>query len=196
MGKIIFENLPSTNTPINANNLNAIQNNILDSLGLNTNTYDSEKTYNTNDITIYDNALYKCNADNTTGEWDNSKWNFISLIDKISNDIYYKTGDTYTISGQVYVGGALTSSSKNVAFSIFLPKSLDNISSVEISGVNVAVRITSGSYWVNGDISNSNVSVAAFDKNIVTISITNNTASGTNNTPCNIYIRSLNLTFN
>lgn len=196
MGKIIFENLPSTNTPINADNLNGIQDNILDSLGLNTNTYDSEKTYNTNDITVYDNALYKCNADNTTGEWDNSKWNFISLIDKISNDIYYKTGDTYTIPGQLYVSGALFGSSKNVAFSIFLPKSLDNISSVEISGVNVAVRITSGGYWVNGDISNSNVSVAAFDKNIVTISITNNTASGTNNTPCNVYIRRLTLTFN
>lgn len=196
MGKIIFENLPSTSTPINADNLNGIQDNILDSLGLNTNTYNSEKTYNTNDITIYDNALYKCNADNTTGEWDNSKWDFISLIDKMSNDMYYKTGDIYTISGQVYVGGALTSSSKSVLFTIFLPKRLDNISSVEISGVNVAVRLASGGYWANGDIADANVTVASFTNNYVTITIESSTASGTNNTPCNVYIRSLNLTFN
>lgn len=196
MGKIIFENLPSTSTPINADNLNGIQDNILDSLGLNTNTYNSEKTYNTNDITIYDNALYKCNADNTTGEWDNSKWDFISLIDKMSNDMYYKTGDIYTISGQVYLGGALTSSSKSVLFTIFLPKRLDNINSISVSGLNMAVRLTSGGYWANGDIADANVTVASFTNNYVTITIESSTASGTNNTPCNVYIRRLTLTFN
>lgn len=128
------------------------------------------------------------NADNLN-HMDDGIYNAISSL-------YYKTGDTYTISGQVYVGGALTSSSKSVLFTIFLPKRLDNISSVEISGVNVAVRLTSGGYWANGDIADANVTVASFTNNYVTITIESSTASGTNNTPCNVYIRRLTLTFN
>ena len=36
--------------------------------------YDSTQTYNTGDMVIYDNILYVCNADNTTGTWNASKW--------------------------------------------------------------------------------------------------------------------------
>lgn len=128
------------------------------------------------------------NADNLN-HMDDGIYNAISSL-------YYKTGDTYTIPGQLYLSGALFGSRNTVAFTIFLPKKLDNINSISVSNLNVAVRHTDGGYWANGDIADANVAVASFTNNYVTITIESSTASGTGNTPCNVYIRSLNLTFN
>lgn len=36
--------------------------------------YDDTHTYNTGDVTIYDNTLYICTTNNTTGAWDATKW--------------------------------------------------------------------------------------------------------------------------
>ena len=36
--------------------------------------YDDTETYNTGDMVIYDNVLYVCNTDSTTGTWDASHW--------------------------------------------------------------------------------------------------------------------------
>lgn len=119
----------------------------------------------------------------------------VAALSEIYNDVFYSSGDTYTIPGQLYVSGALFGSRNTVAFTLFLPKRLDNISSVEASNLNVAVRLTGGGYWVNGDIADANVAVASFTNNYVTITIESSTASGTGNTPCNVYIRSLTLTF-
>ena len=128
------------------------------------------------------------NADNLN-HMDDGIYNAISSL-------YYKTGDTYQISGQVYLGGALTGGSKSVLFTIFLPKRLDNINSISVSGLNMAVRLTSGGYWVNGDIGdNYNISVVAYNDNYVSIAVESSTATGTTNTPCNVYIRSLTLAF-
>ena len=117
-------------------------------------------------------------------------------IKELYDNMFYNSGDTYTIPGQLYVSGALFGSRNVVAFTVFLPKKLDNINSVSASNLNVAVRHTGGGYWVNGDIASGNFSVVASGDNYVTISIESTTATGTNNTPCNIYIRSLTLTFN
>ena len=137
--------------------------------------------------------------DDNTGTLSNlkttNKSSVVSALNEIYNDIFYSSGDTYTIPGQLYVSGALFGSRNVVAFTVFLPKRLDNISSTVASGLNVAVRHTGGGYWVNGDIADANVTVVSFTNNYVTITIDNSTASGTNNTPCNVYIRSLTLTF-
>ena len=41
--------------------------------------YDSSATYNVGDYVIYQGRLYVCNTANTTGAWNSSKWNSISL---------------------------------------------------------------------------------------------------------------------
>lgn len=36
--------------------------------------YDSAQTYDEGDIVSKDNKIYQCNTDNTTGDWDSTKW--------------------------------------------------------------------------------------------------------------------------
>lgn len=115
-----FENLPSTNTPISAENLNKAQTDILIALGLNQNNYDSTETYAKGDVIIYNNTLYECNKNNVTGNFDESKWDLLPIIDsdylnqKLINTILtYSTDEYYTgrkwidgkkIYGRVYRG--------------------------------------------------------------------------------------------
>ena len=47
--------------------------------------YDTTETYNTGAIVIYENMLYKCNADNVTGNWDSTKWDNTTLAEEIMN---------------------------------------------------------------------------------------------------------------
>ena len=50
-------------------------------IGIDTNTYDSTKTYNTGDIVIQNEKIYKANQDNITGTFDSSKWDEISIYE-------------------------------------------------------------------------------------------------------------------
>lgn len=102
MEKIIFEDLPSTNTPINANNLNTVQDNVERALentggagnlkialGLDQDTYDSTATYSVGDLVIHDNIIYECNTDiDTAEEWDETKWDVVPIIDKTTNPAF------------------------------------------------------------------------------------------------------------
>ena len=45
--------------------------------------YDPAETYNTGSLVFYDNVLYECNTDGTTGAWDSSKWDEVVLSDLI-----------------------------------------------------------------------------------------------------------------
>ena len=50
--------------------------------------YDPTATYNTGDVCIYNNVLYICTEDNTTGTWDATKWTATtvqSLIGSLSS---------------------------------------------------------------------------------------------------------------
>ena len=75
-----FKNLPDTTTPLTAESLNRIYY-AINALGLGTDTYDSTETYNEGDIVIYNYTIYECNADNTTGTWDSTKWDEVPIID-------------------------------------------------------------------------------------------------------------------
>ena len=48
-----------------------------------TDAYDSTATYNTGDLCIYSDTLYKCNTDNTTGTWDAQYWDATSIADEL-----------------------------------------------------------------------------------------------------------------
>ena len=149
MALIEFENYPSTDTAINATNLNI---------------------------------------------------NFNDLSNKIDNELYYKSGDTYVLGRMIEAGGYLTGSAQSIRFSIAVPKRLDNVSSVAINTLNVAIRKSNGGYLINGDVlTESNLTVTAYvcEPNYIDFYIANSgTYDGTNNTPIGVAINSLNMTFN
>ena len=76
-----FHNLPATDTPINSNNLNGLQVDILTALGLNQDTYDPSHTYAVGNKVIHGGAIWECNTANTTGAWDSTKWTLVPFID-------------------------------------------------------------------------------------------------------------------
>lgn len=45
--------------------------------------YDSTHTYNVGDYCIYEDALYKCNTASTTGTWDSSKWDAVTVAGEL-----------------------------------------------------------------------------------------------------------------
>lgn len=76
-----FQNLPNTTTPINKTNLDGMQVDILTALGLNQDTYDPSETYAVGDMVIKNNCIWECNTANTTGDWDETKWDVVPIID-------------------------------------------------------------------------------------------------------------------
>lgn len=44
-------------------------------------SYDSTVTYNTEDVVLYNGTTYICNTDDTTGEWDSTKWDKVYIAD-------------------------------------------------------------------------------------------------------------------
>lgn len=131
----------------------------------------------------------------------NNVENAINTIETtLENSVYYKSGDTYVLGRMIEAGGYLTGSAQSIRFSIAVPKRLDNISSVTINSLNVAIRKSNGGYLINGDVlTESNLTVTAYvcEPNYIDFYIANSgTYDGTNNTPIGVAINSLNMTFN
>lgn len=61
--------------------LNNLANALKETIGIQTNTYDNTKTYNTGDTVVQNEKIYKANQDNITGTFDSSKWDEISLYE-------------------------------------------------------------------------------------------------------------------
>lgn len=124
-----------------------------------------------------------------------------NVEDAIDGSLYYKSGDTYEIGGQLYTGGVLTGSAKNIQFSIFLPKLLDNISNITINSINITARGING-YLLNSqnlsDLTSAGVlSVVSIENNCASIQYTSNKAfNTTNNTVVGIYLKDTVITFN
>ena len=81
--KTNWQNLPSTATPINATNLNKMENGIADANGaIGADAYSSSATYAVGDICIYGNKLYRCTTAISTAEaWNSNHWTEINLLD-------------------------------------------------------------------------------------------------------------------
>ena len=47
--------------------------------------YDSTNTYDTGDYVYYENLIYKCNTDDTTGTWDSTKWDTKTYMEYMSD---------------------------------------------------------------------------------------------------------------
>lgn len=57
-----------------------------------------------------------------------------SLVNTLVDELYFKVGDTYAPEGNMYVAGAGTQGKRTILFTLSLPKRLDKINSVTISG--------------------------------------------------------------
>lgn len=61
------------------------------------------------------------------------------LVEKIMADSYYKSGDTYSIQYGT-INGMITAGTTDVVLSLFLPKKLNNISSITIDILKMEAR--------------------------------------------------------
>lgn len=120
---------------------------------------------------------------------------------ELYNEIYYKSGDTYSETILVS-SGHVTGSTATVQFSLALPKRLTNITSANITNLTARLRGISG--YLNSNSSATNyVGLSGYTisstlhGNIITIAITKSSAftNTTNNTPVAIYLDSISISF-
>lgn len=122
----------------------------------------------------------------------------------ILDEMFFKDGDTLNIN-QVPLSGFVTSSTKICNFNLPMPKSLANISSINVTVCKGGIRTTAGGYLNGGSDSSDwvNTSGITVTANIVTnnllnlrIQSTNAFTNASNNTPLSLWCNPLTLTFN
>ena len=161
--------------------------------------YDLANTANTQA-----NANKTAIENNATAIGDNE-----TAITELLNNLFYKAGDTFQITNgaQNYnVSGMVTSSRRVIMFTIFVPKSLKNISSISCTTLKLNVRGISGyvgadAYVTEGTnfLDGTTVTAKKVSDNAIgiTISISSSYyANSTNNTPLNICVENLKLNLN
>ena len=123
----------------------------------------------------------------------------------ILDSIYYKSGDTYRVTGRIIDNGYISNSSKQISFTVTLPKSMKNVTPT-ITDLKVNGRHVGGGYvFTNAYISagydvlndsNINVSILSKQDDFITIMLESNTAwNVTNNTPVSMSIESMTISF-
>ena len=118
--------------------------------------------------------------------------------------LFYRSGDTYKVNGRIVDNGYISDSSKQINFSITVPKSMANVTPT-ITELKVNARHVGGGYVFSSGYVSAGYDVLA-DSNItvnltkeddyITIVLQATTAySVTNNTPISISMESLEITF-
>ena len=118
--------------------------------------------------------------------------------------LFYKSGDTYKVNGRIVDNGYISDSSKQINFSVTVPKSMANVTPT-ITELKVNARHVGGGYVFSSGYVSAGYDVLA-DSNItvnltkeddyITITLQATTAwSVTNNTPISISMESLEITF-
>ena len=198
--KTIWENLPSTNTPLNETNLNNMEDGIvpanvqtITTANTNLNNYTNAGSngwlqvmassggiikqiwYRQGTVNINDHETYVRTY--SGGTWSNWK-RYV-----VEDEIYFKSGDSYTFAA-IECAGHLTSAQKIIQFSIVMPKRMDNvnISSISLSGL---IRSSTGGYINSSDTFNFadyGTLAPSIRGNIISINYTlNNSTSFANN---------------
>lgn len=110
----------------------------------------------------------------------------------VMHELFYRAGDTFTLTGYTPIHGFVTLGNKLVRLTIPLPKSLENISTITCTACTGGVRVTAGGYLNNGSdssnwINDSTVTVTAYkagDKLIrLELSTSGTYSNVTNNAP-------------
>lgn len=83
-----------------------------------------------------------------------------SLVNTLVDELYYKAGDTFTTSANLYCTGVLTAGAEGIRFTIPLPKCTSKVSSATIQKLVAAIRRPEGGYFYNSVdlVQNSNIS--------------------------------------
>lgn len=83
MSIIRFEDLPSENTPIDADTLNKfVQDEVISDV------YDSTQTYDVDEYCIYNNTLYKCTTKiETAEEFDVIHWTVVNVSEELTKSV-------------------------------------------------------------------------------------------------------------
>ena len=144
-----------------------------------------------NEIKSVVNANYNEVGDLTTLT-TTDKSSVVNAINEIYDDNYYKPGDTYVIRNYASAPGYITSSNKNLNFSLTLPKSLKNINTITITTMSIDARVPAGAYAVNNfNVHSSGVSIGVEKRDDKTIDISLKRTTnwyGTNNIPLSVAI--------
>ena len=126
-----------------------------------------------------------------------------ALTDYVAKDeLYYKDGDTFTVSNTLCLNGCITNSSKQIIVSLPLPKSLANIDSVTVNTYKPVLRGNKGYLNSNSGAQDLSSIATAYivANNMINISVNTSTAftNVDNNTPVNVMCTTGNieLTFN
>ena len=119
--------------------------------------------------------------------------------------LFYSAGDTYNVSGRIIENGYISNSSKQINFTVTLPKSMANvtptITSLKVNGRHVGGGYVFSSGYISAGydvLADSNLTVSILSKqdDFLTIMIESPTAwSVTNNTPISISIENLKISF-
>ena len=64
--------------------------------------YNPNTTYNTGDLCIYNNVLYKCKTNNVTGAWDGTKWDRTTVDELLAEKANSSNLATVATSGDFY----------------------------------------------------------------------------------------------
>ena len=124
----------------------------------------------------------------------------------ILDQLFYKAGDTYTVSGRIVDNGYISNSTKQINFTITLPKSMANVTA-QLTDLRLNARHSNGGYvFGSGYVTNGynvltdsslTVTILTQADDFLTIQIESATAfSGvTNNTPVSISMENLTISF-
>jgi len=135
-----------------------------------------------------------------SGEAVRAEYTFKSNYN-VYDDLYYKSGESVTISPRLIIAGIVQNSAKEITFELVLPKKIDNISSISVTACSGAV------YGINGVIDASSTTknwmsgytVTALKRvgNLIILDIQKSSAmsGATTNTPCMFYTNGISLTF-
>ena len=128
--------------------------------------------------------------------------NGVNILDQL----FYKAGDTYTVSGRIVDNGYISNSTKQINFTITLPKSMANVTA-QLTDLRLNARHSNGGYvFGSGYVTNGynvltdsslTVTILTQADDFLTIQIESATAfSGvTNNTPVSISMENLTISF-
>lgn len=127
--------------------------------------------------------------------------NLYEFLEEVKEQVdktqFYQNDEVYELTDILYVDGTLTTGRTEVVFSVFLPKSLKNISSINVSNTKMVVRCD-GNYIVGGSSNYIPVdlSVKKCGDNILTFAYKSSSALGTlNNTAIALAIQGMKLIF-
>lgn len=73
----------AANTAGQSGDITELEEKVSDTQDMISDAYDSTHTYNVGDYCIYEDVLYKCNTASTTGTWDSSKWDAVTVAHEV-----------------------------------------------------------------------------------------------------------------